>query len=347
MSPSANHPFYNAPYSGIPYAMFAIFFLLALLNPNSPPYTHTLIDPDHYMRLQEVVQWMQGQSWYDLSVPRMSPGAHTIVHWARLIDVPIALIALPFVPLLGLNDAVFVSSFIVPLLWFAALLALIPALARPFVGENRANLACLALLFAPMIPFCYTPGNVDHHGVQLIVAGAGLWCLSKMTLDEKGPRFAALAAIFLACGLWIGTESVPWIVLFVGCLGAAAAWHGGNVARNAALFGLLFPIVTTALIPLVLPVSEYSSLALSWFSPAYAVFAALCGGIFAAGWISGKFVPSRSLRLLLFILYAVAAASAFLALIPSSAAGPFADYNGFDKTTSLDFISEAQPLKNT
>jgi hypothetical protein len=342
----AENRFYHAPYAGLPFLVFGIFVLCFALYPGSPIFSHHLRDPDHYMRLNQVIAWIQGQSWYDLSVPRMSPGAGTIIHWARLIDIPIAGVSLPLIPLLGVTHAVFVAALIVPFFWFGLLLALLTLLAKPFVGEGRARLATLALVFMPSLLVVYAPGNVDHHGAQVLVAGFGLLSLVRMIGNDKASLFAVLAGLAFACGFWIGAEIVPWAIMFMACLGLAAALHGEAVARSAAIFGIALPVFTALLVPIALPPEAYSSLALSWFSPAYVVFAALAGGTFVAGEFATQLVKSAWGRLSVYGLLGLAAALVFAAFVPTASSGPFADYNAFDQTTALENIAEAQPLVN-
>lgn len=331
-------------YAALPFAVFGFFVLCFALHPMSPIFTHRLADPDDFMRMNEVISWLQGQSWYDLSVPRMSPGAHTVIHWSRLIDIPIALVALPFIPHFGASSAVFIAAFIVPLLWLMVLLALLPAIAKVFVGEDRANLSCVMLLFAPMLLFNYTPGRAGHHGVQALIAGFGLLSLIRIIRDDKGALFAALVALAFSCSFWIGAEGLPCAIVFIACLGVAAAWLSGNVARNAAVFGICLPLFSAALIPIALTRAEFSSLAVSWFSPVYVIFAILSGAIFVAGWGIGKTVYHKAARLSVYALLGFAAAWAFFALVPSALRGPFADYDAFDATSALNNIVEAQPL---
>src|SRR5579862_2399966 len=130
---------FTVPYALLPLAVFAYVVLCFVLHPLSPVRTGVLADPDDYMRLNEVIGWVQGQGWHDLSQPRLSPGANTIGHWSRLVDLPIALFMLPFIGAFGFMKAALIASFIVPLLLLGILLILAPALAKAFVGEERAN----------------------------------------------------------------------------------------------------------------------------------------------------------------------------------------------------------------
>jgi len=180
--------------------------------------------------------------------------------------------------------------------------------------------------------------------VQAIIAAFGLLSLGRIIMGDKGVLFATLSALAFGCGFWIGAEALPWAILFIACLGVAAAWQSGNVARNAALFGLCLSLFTAALIPVALPASEFSSRALSWFSPAYAIFAALAGGVLIIGWALGRLTPNKILRLALYAACGSVAMLIFFILIPSATQGIFTDYDRFDATTALDNIGEAVPL---
>ena len=337
-------PIFPTLYSFLPLAVFGFLVLAFALHPVSPFYTHRLEDPDDVMRLNQVMAWLQGQSWFDLSVPRLSPGDSTVIHWSRLIDVPIALVALPFKPFLGIHHALFIAALLVPLFWFALFLAMLIALAQPFVGPDRAKLTSVMALFAPLLLYCFTPGLVDHHGVQILIAGFGLLSLFHILENDRGSFFAVLSALAFACGFWIGAESLPWAMAFIACLGLGAAIRKEFVAHHAALFGLCLFGFTTILLPLALPFDSFSSRALSWFSPAYALFAGLSGAVFVLGWVFGFPVNDLKARFSLYALLGIGAGLGFFALIPNALNGPFADYNAFDSTVALDNIIEAQPL---
>jgi len=333
---------FEAPYPLLPHAVFVFYAAAFLLHPLSPIYTHRLNDPDDYMRLNEVINWLGGQGWYDLSQPRLSPGAHTVIHWSRLVDLPIAFFMQPFVKFYGMANAALLASFIVPPLLLVLLLSLVPALAAPFTG-NRANIACLFILFAPMMLFNFTPGRVDHHAYQILIAGFGLFCLGKMNA-KKGWRFALMAAGASACALWVGTEGFPWLCLFLACLGLWSAWEGGMLLRNAAIFGAALPAAMILVLFAALPVSEFSSRALSWFSPAFVIFACCAGSALLLSWLLGKRIANPRIRLALVMLFGAAGAALFALSVPDALVGPFADYDSFNSTTALDNISEARPL---
>jgi hypothetical protein len=333
----------------LPFAVFVFFALSLVLNPQSTLRTQQLLDPDDYMRLNEVVNWLQsthpfGAGWFDLSHPRLDPGNHAVVHWARLMDLPIALFALPLLHAFGMRSAVLIASLIVPPLLFLLLLLLTPALARPLVRKKRADLADVFLLFTPAALVNFFPGRVDHHGDQMMIGAFGLLCLTRMVLCPRGWKAAIATSIAFACGLWIGTEALPWLILFAACLALTAGWRGGFALRNAAIFGIALPLSVATIMPLALPPDQYTSRALSWFSGADLIFALLTGAVFIFGWIGGYGTNKKWLRLVLITALGGCAALLFLYLVPDALNGPFADYDDFNSTIALENIGEAQPF---
>lgn len=334
---------FSPPYRKLPHAVFVFFLICFFYYPQSPLHTFTLSDSDDYMRLAQVANWLQGHGWYDVSQPRLSPGAHTVVHWSRLVDLPIALFALPLIKLFGMEAALFVAGLLVPPLLGILLLVLLPRLARPLLGE-RANLAVLLALFAPMMLFNFSPGRVDHHGYQILIAGFGLLCLTHLVQAPKDWRYALYPAAAFACGLWIGVEALPWILLFIACLAVLAALDGKLLLRNAAIFGAALAVSTTVVLPLALPVEEFSRRAVSWFSMAYVIFAWLVAGMFSSAWLIGRQTKNKYLRLGLMGSLGFFATTLFFYFVPDACQGPFANYDAYNSTIALANINEARPL---
>ncbi len=333
-----------APYPLLPLAVFTYFVLCFLLDPNSTFRTHQLLDPDDYMRLNQAINWLQGQGWHDLSHPRLSPGEHVSVNWSRLVDLPIVFFMLPFVQWLGIQNAALIASFIVPITLFGLLLAVMTSVARPLIGKDRANLAAVMLLFMPAILFNFSPGRVDHHGYHLLVSGFGLLCLERLMLCRRGFIPAIAGGIVWACGLWIGAECLPWLIIFCSCLTIYASWRGGVILRNAALFGLTLALASTALLPLAVAPQEFSNFTITWFSAAYTIFSGLIGLVFILGWLLGRKVEKIWLRMMLMAILALLSAIVFFALVPEAWRGPYADFDVITSSLILDNVSEAQPF---
>src|SRR4051812_22424120 len=62
-------------------------------------------DPDSFLRLVQVHDLLNGQGWFDLVQHRLDPPRGILMHWSRLIDAPIAGLAL-LGGLFGVGDEV-------------------------------------------------------------------------------------------------------------------------------------------------------------------------------------------------------------------------------------------------
>ena len=119
-------------------------------------------------RLVQIRDLMAGQGWFDLTQYRLGLDGGTLMHWSRLIDVPIA------------NLIGFFSLFMEPqraeaATLFAWLLLLLPlfagvAIAAKHLGGRHAMLIALPLtaLFA-LTQARFQPGAIDHHNVQMVL----------------------------------------------------------------------------------------------------------------------------------------------------------------------------------
>ena len=332
------------PYPLLPVAVYALVVLCFILHPQSAVRHFVLADPDDWMRLSQVANWLSGQGWHDLSQARLSPDDHTIVNWSRLVDLPLAGIALALSPWLGLKQGLMAAALIVPPALLGVLIFAVVTMARPFVSRRKAAWASVMLLFAPVLLFNVTPGRVDHHAYQLIVAALGFACLTRMMLAPRGWRIALLAALNFACGLWIGGEALPALIFFSGSLAIAAAWRGGPLLRQAAWFGVALFAFTALALPLARPVAEWGAMEITWFSTAYVIFTAFLGGALVGLWLLARRCVGRWARLALLATCGGVAALGFFFCVPEALQGPYANFDPLSAPMVLDNVGEAQPL---
>lgn len=335
---------WSPPYRLLPLAVFVILevVFIGLVLDHLPL---NLADPDDYMRLNQAISWLDGQGWYDLSQPRMSPGAHIVLHWARCVDVPIVLLMMPLTHWVGTQHAALAAAMIAPALPLVLLLIILPALARPLMGRRWRNLMLLSFLVAaPLVLPEFKPGAVDHHNWEIAIAATGFWGLQTMLLHRQGGRAAIIAAIAFAFGLWIGAEIVPVLALTVGCLAGFGAWRGSFALRNMAFFGVSLFVATAALLPAALPVTAWGDRSISWFSTGYIILTGLVGAALVAGGLLGAYTSNKGLRLALVAALCFHALMLFVLLVPDVLGGPFANYDLYNRSEALQVIQEAMPF---
>ena len=171
----------------------------------------SLGDPDNYMRLVQVRDWLAGQSWTDVVQHRMNPPHGGDIHWSRLVDMPIALIILALRPLFGQSTAEMAAIIAMPALLSLALMLVLAPLLRNLAGRG-VSLGLLALL--PLCLFVsaqFVPMRIDHHGWQILMAAIAL-----VAWTRPGMASATLAGVALAFWMHVSIEGLPYAMLFGG-----------------------------------------------------------------------------------------------------------------------------------
>jgi hypothetical protein len=173
-------------------------------------------DPDDYMRLVQVRDLLDGQSWYDVRQYRIGPPAGADMHWSRLVDLPILTVRLVFGVVMAPVLAETAAMVTVPLLYLLAGQAMVASIVRRLGLPLTAALGAAALVpLFPLLATNFAPFRIDHHTPQLLAA---LGCASMMLTAPS--RKAALAGGAIAAGwLAISLEGLPLV-------GALAALYG-------------------------------------------------------------------------------------------------------------------------
>ena len=172
------------------------------------------------MRLVEVRDFLAGQNWFDLTQYRLDPPDGVVMHWSRLIDLPLALLIQRRRALLPSA----LSERIVLTLWPTALLLVFFAgilrLARELAGETAARVALIfAALMAPVLQH-FRSGAIHHHGVQIVLM---IWALVLFVRMPARPRDGAIAGLIGALSVAIGQEMVP-AVATLAVMSPCAGW---------------------------------------------------------------------------------------------------------------------------
>jgi hypothetical protein len=172
-------------------------------------------DSDDYMRLQEVRDWMAGQSWFDVTQYRIDPPGGLLMHWSRLVDVPLAGAIAVLRPFVGAAQAETFACTIVPLATLGVVGLLIAALTRRLMGTPFALAAMAFCMITPEVLWAARPMRIDHHGWQLACAIA----VALMLIGNLSVRRAAIAGLCAALWMQISLEALPFTA-------ACGAWLG-------------------------------------------------------------------------------------------------------------------------
>src|SRR3954468_19948376 len=156
------------------------------------------LDTDSAMRLVEVRDLRAGQGWFDTVQHRMNTPYGLPMHWSRLVDGPLALLSL-------VSEQFALIAW--PLVLMAALLLLLARLAERLGGRAAAVAVLVLALLCPELYATFTPGNIDHHGLQLV-----LMLVALLGVVEQRSRLTAVA---VAVSLGVGLETLPYVGLAI------------------------------------------------------------------------------------------------------------------------------------
>lgn len=333
---------FRPPFEGLWLALLLYYFWCFFVHPESQILRGNLPDPDDYMYLDQLLDWLKGQGWYDNVQHRIDPPLGAPIHFSRLAQVPMAALTLLF-EALGVKPkgAALLMAVIEPPILFGFFFAAVRWLGKEFLPRGWAGVTAFVALFGTGVLFAFSPGHVDHHGLVLTLVVFGLGAALRMMRQPEEPRWAVLAGAFLAAALAIALEVLPWIAMISGWLGLWAAVKGGKAARSGIAYGLGLYLASIALLALARPPLHFFAEDIQSYSIVY-VF--LTGGIavsFAAVALGGKWPV---LRIVLGGSTAALCGTMFLRHFPALLGGPWGGVEKEVASLLLDNMYEAQPL---
>lgn len=184
-------------------------------------------DPDDALRMVQVRDLLAGQGWFDLVQHRIdAPGGGVLMHWSRLVDVPIAFVILLLTPVLGQGGAEMAAAIVVPLGTFGCALLLVGRVAWRLLGGEAAGLACLSIALSVPVLAHLRPLRIDHHGWQIV-----LLLVAVNALMSRSPRLGGLVAgLAAAAMLSVSIEGLPMAAAICGI--AALRWFRNRKDRH-------------------------------------------------------------------------------------------------------------------
>lgn len=312
---------------------------LAVVSEVSPLGTGRLVDGDCYMRLARVEALLSGQGWYDAVTLLTNPPMGEALHWTRLFDLLITLLALPFLPFQDIHESVWLAGlWISPLLSLAAVSLLLWGLSA-HLKTGGLILGAALFAFQPSILGVFMPARPDHHALQILLEIAVL-----AGLMRPGLKPALLAGLAGALALWVSAEAL--LLILPAGLALGLAWViGGAPERNRLIaFTLTLSVGVTVALGVERPPAE-------WLAEEYdrlsLVQVGLCWILaLSVGWlaIGNAWAVTWQKRLLLCLGMAGQAAGLIALLFPDFFAGPYGKLDPRLVPIWFSLVKEAQPL---
>jgi len=244
-----------------------------------------LLENDDIMRLVEVRDLLAGQGWFDLMQYRLGLSGGTLMHWSRLIDLPLAMLIRVFGLFVETPRAEQMAASTWPLLLIPLMLLPLAIAARRVGGAATMHIALALGVFFLFTCIRFAPGSIDHHNVQLVLA---MWMAA--TLTDPDRRIASYAGAGFVCALAIaiGAETMPLVAVACLCVALQWTWHGAALARAAKAFGLSLALFITAFFALTVPPHSYGVVTCDNLSLGFYALSALGGtGLFLLASLPG------------------------------------------------------------
>lgn len=205
-SPSKAHDF---PWPKI--VLWTLLFQLAWSWRSVPPLLSegAMRDTDDLMRLFQVRSFLGGQGWYDLVNHRLDPPVGADIHWSRLVDLPLAVLTLFFDLFTSPVMAERLAALVWPSFLIVAAVLVLVAIARRLEPSVNPLLVVLLSVLCVHAQLEFSPGRIDHHGLQILLFYAAL--LFVIADDIRLGRFLAGAAI--AASISVGLDAIVLIAL--------------------------------------------------------------------------------------------------------------------------------------
>ena len=234
--------------------LFVGLALLLLLTATGHPQVPGLPfkDSDDVMRMLQVLAWLDGGDWYDLTQHRLNPPAGVAMHWSRLPDLPLLSLLWVAEPLLGRERAILLTVSLIPVTLGLAYLATFIWAARPFTGPGGGLYAAIIGFASSVTLLPFFAGRVDHHGWQLLLAMLMAGAVLRVAAGETAMRLAVLSGVAGGLALWVGAEGLPALALASGVLILVWIRQGAWGARRLAVHGLSLAVTVALILPLAL-----------------------------------------------------------------------------------------------
>ena len=258
------------PYGAVPWVIFLYAVLSCLVYTDNGPLTGHIVGFDDQVRMTQVLQWVNGGGWYDRLITRVNApeGFQTI--WARIVDIPIAVVVVLFQQFTDQRSAALIASVIIPMAELATMFWCARYFARPIAGKNEARLVILFLMFTTVLDHKaftlagFHLGEASHHAwygiLNVLMFGAAV----RVVLGVAGRKPQFMLGLAMALLLAVGIEGFLTIAGTVAIL-STLSWGFQNqhlTKRSAESLGIA-ALLSLLLLPMHVPPSRFFEISFS------------------------------------------------------------------------------------
>jgi hypothetical protein len=226
---------------------------------------------DDLLRMVIVRDLIAGQGWFDLHQYRLGLPGGTLMHWSRLVDLPLALLV-RFGAMFDLGHSEIIAATLWPLsLFVICIMGFMVGVQRI---ANTANMLPGLVIggFGLVASGLFDTGSIDHHNIQLALA---MWLVALLMPSKSAPRDFAIAGVLASLMLAIGMEALPIIVGAGLVVVSRLQLEGEALVMPTRRFGLGLALSLVVLFFALVGPQNYRNTACD----SYSLFHLCCGGI--------------------------------------------------------------------
>ncbi len=295
------------------------------------------LSTDDAMRLVQVRDWLAGQSWFDLTQYRLAPPEGVLMHWSRLIDLPLGILIRAGELLLPAARAEQIATTVWPASLLLVFLAGCARLARELAGHKAVPLALIFAATSASILEHFRPAAIDHHNAQLALL---IWSLA-LTVKGSNAREAAIAGACCALSIAIGQDIAPAILAVAAMVGIRWLALGEPIKQVTAAFALAFASEIIVLFAATVAPASYLTKSCDAFSIVHVATAAI-GGAGLALLTTLRRLNSPMLRLTGIAALGALIAGMIVLAFPACLSSPYVEVDNRLATLWLNQNAEAR-----
>ncbi len=318
------------------YAVLVIVMIVAINVPGATDYVG--IDNDDVMRLVTVRDLLNGQGWFDPMQYRLGLEGGTLMHWSRLVDLPIAALVSFFGLFLAAPQAEVVALAVWPLALLVPLFYAMGLAGKRIGGAPVMHLSLGMTAIFALTTNRFLPGSIDHHNVQLVLVA-----ITAAMLVDRSYRAAsyATAGVMMALAIAIGAETTPLVAVVALIVAVLWAWHGEPFAAAARAFSLALALTITAAFVATVPPRLYAMVTCDSLSIGFYGLATLGGALLFVSTHAAHRL-GRAGRFAVLGGNAVVLAGAALVFAPQCLGSPLGHLDPLLVSLWLDQVTEAR-----
>ncbi len=301
-------------------------------------------NPDVWLRLTEVRQWLTGGGFFNHAVPHTNaPFGGVATPWTRPVDIILSSLYFCFTPhfFTPTMRLLLAAAWYTPMLCLIAIATMARTTRRHFEFSTHTRIATvLLMIFNPYLGDYFSPGDADHHGFM-----STLWCgvLCLITIEDMSFRAAFGAGALLGAITWTSPEGLMLAGPVYALLGAEALFRPRKMEALAQV-----TLGAAVMVSIGLFIERSPA---EWFHPYYDTLSIvhvlllwLCAA--AAGFMAALFDKGVSFRgrITAGAAAAIGIGACMWAVYPKFFKGPMADVDPFIFQFFLPNVTEAQPL---